>query len=47
MDAELFWLATYFEYSEHWISYAIVFMCVTTGWVMTAGSDSSSAELDA
>ena len=37
LDAELFGRETHFEYSEHWIGYAIIAMRVTMGWVLFQG----------
>ena len=37
LDAELFGRETHFEYSEHWIGYAIVSMRVVMGWVLLQG----------
>jgi thiosulfate dehydrogenase [quinone] large subunit len=37
LDAELFGRETHFEYSEHWIGYAIIAMRVTMGWVLLQG----------
>ncbi|WP_372910557.1 hypothetical protein [Salinigranum sp.] len=37
LDAELFGHETHFEYSEHWLGYAIIAMRVTMGWVLLQG----------
>jgi thiosulfate dehydrogenase [quinone] large subunit len=37
LDAELFGRETDFEYSEHWIGYALVTMRVVMGWVLLQG----------
>ena len=37
LDAELFGRETHFEYSEHWLGYAIIAMRVTMGWVLLQG----------
>jgi thiosulfate dehydrogenase [quinone] large subunit len=37
IDAELFGRETHFEYSEHWLGYAIVSMRVVMGWVLLQG----------
>ncbi|WP_135303484.1 DoxX family protein [Haloarcula amylovorans] len=37
LDAELFGRETDFEYSEHWIGYAILALRVTMGWVLLQG----------
>ena len=37
LDAELFGRETHFEYSEHWIGYALVSMRVVMGWVLLQG----------
>ena len=37
LDAELFGRKTEFEYSEHWIGYAILALRVTMGWVLFQG----------
>ena len=37
LDAELFGRETHFEYSEHWIGYAIVSMRVVMGWILLQG----------
>ena len=37
LDAELFGRETNFEYSEHWIGYALVGLRVVMGWVLLQG----------
>ena len=37
IDAEIFGRRTHFEYSEHWIGYALVTMRVVMGWVLLQG----------
>jgi thiosulfate dehydrogenase [quinone] large subunit len=37
LDAELFGRETDFEYSEHWIGYALVGLRVVMGWVLLQG----------
>lgn len=37
LDAELFGRQTQFEYSEHWIGYALVTLRVVMGWVLFQG----------
>ena len=37
IDAEIFGRQTHFEYSEHWIGYALVTMRVVMGWVLLQG----------
>ena len=37
LDAEIFGRETQFEYSEHWIGYAIVSMRVVMGWILLQG----------
>ena len=37
LNAELFGRETNFEYSEHWLGYAIIAMRVTMGWVLFQG----------
>ncbi|PSP98309.1 hypothetical protein BRC89_08210 [Halobacteriales archaeon QS_4_70_19] len=37
LDVEIFGRDTTFEYSEHWISYALVSMRVVMGWVLLQG----------
>ena len=37
LDAEIFGRETNFEYSEHWIGYAIVSMRVVMGWILLQG----------
>ena len=37
IDAEIFGRETNFEYSEHWIGYALVSMRVVMGWVLLQG----------
>jgi thiosulfate dehydrogenase [quinone] large subunit len=37
LDAELFGRETEFEYSEHWIGYALVGLRVVMGWVLLQG----------
>jgi thiosulfate dehydrogenase [quinone] large subunit len=37
IDAEIFGRETHFEYSEHWIGYALVSMRVVMGWVLLQG----------
>ena len=37
LDAELFGRETHFEYSEHWIGYALVALRVVMGWTLFQG----------
>jgi thiosulfate dehydrogenase [quinone] large subunit len=37
LNAELFGRETNFEYSEHWLGYAIIALRVTMGWVLFQG----------
>jgi len=37
LDAELFGRETEFEYSEHWVGYALVGLRVVMGWVLLQG----------
>ncbi|MFC6723054.1 DoxX family protein [Halobium palmae] len=37
LDAELFGRETHFEYSEHWIGYALVTLRVVMGWTLFQG----------
>jgi thiosulfate dehydrogenase [quinone] large subunit len=37
LDAELFGHEARFEYSEHWIGYALIALRVTMGWVLLQG----------
>jgi thiosulfate dehydrogenase [quinone] large subunit len=37
IDAEIFGRETHFEYSEHWIGYALVSMRIVMGWVLLQG----------
>ncbi|WP_255198272.1 DoxX family membrane protein [Halorarius litoreus] len=37
LNAEIFGRETHFEYSEHWIGYALVSMRVVMGWVLLQG----------
>jgi thiosulfate dehydrogenase [quinone] large subunit len=37
LDTELFGRETHFEYSEHWLGYAIIALRVTMGWVLFQG----------
>jgi thiosulfate dehydrogenase [quinone] large subunit len=37
LNAELFGRETYFEYSEHWLGYAIIALRVVMGWTLFQG----------